>query len=233
MMSEPLTRSSILVWLAVALPVTLMLLRLTVLNPAGATVTCLEAERSFESVDFTSAVPERPALLLGNRRVANWQSTPEALRGHEVVVRTVPGLAIENLDGCFPRLIGHYQPELLVVVIDTINDDREASSALDAIEGIVAQRELYGLFFDLWITPPIETPLSTSRLSAVASGFNDGLAQWAAGQANVFIVDPSSQLSNEEGLPDATLFWPNGDTLTSAGYKKLQTALQDAINARG
>ena len=232
-MAEPLTRSSILLWLAVAVPVAVMALRLTVLNPSNTNVSCFEAERSFESIDFASAVPERPALLLGNRRVANWQSTPEAMRGHEVVVRTVPGLAIENLDGCFPRLIGHYQPELVVVMIDTITDDREVRSALNAIEGIVAQRELYGLFFDLWITPPIETPLSNSGLSAVASGFSESLAQWAASQANVFIVDPSSQLSNEEGLPDATLFWPNGDTLNSAGYKKLQTALQDAINARG
>ena len=232
-MAEPLTRSSILLWLAVAVPVAVMALRLTVLNPSNTNVSCFEAERSFESIDFASAVPERPALLLGNRRVANWQSTPESMRGHEVVVRTVPGLAIENLDGCFPRLIGHYQPELVVVMIDTINDDREVRSALNAIEGIVAQRELYGLFFDLWITPPIETPLSNSGLSAVASGFSESLAQWAASQANVFIIDPSSQLSNEEGLPDATLFWPNGDTLNSAGYKKLQTALQDAINARG
>jgi len=232
-MAEPLTRSSILLWLAVAVPVAVMALRLTVLNPSNTNVSCFEAERSFESIDFASAVPERPALLLGNRRVANWQSTPEAMRGHEVVVRTVPGLAIENLDGCFPRLIGHYQPELVVVMIDTITDDREVRSALNAIEGIVAQRELYGLFFDLWITPPIETPLSNSGLSTVASGFSESLAQWAASQANVFIVDPSSQLSNEEGLPDATLFWPNGDTLNSAGYKKLETALQDAINARG
>ena len=232
-MAEPLTRSSILLWVAVAVPVAVLALRLTVLNPSNTNVSCFEAERSFESVDFTSAVPERPALLLGNRRVANWQSKPQAMRGHEVVVRTVPGLAIENLDGCFPRLIGHYQPELVVVMIDTINDDREVRSALNAIEGIVAQRELYGLFFDLWITPPIETPLSNSGLSAVASGFSESLASWAASQANVFIVDPSSQLSNEEGLPDATLFWPNGDTLNSAGYKKLQTALQDAINARG
>ena len=232
-MAEPLTRSSMLLWVAVTVPVAVMALRLTALNPSNANVSCFEAERSFERIDFASAVPERPALLLGNRRVANWQSTPEAIRGHEVVVRTVPGLAIENLDGCFPRLIGHYQPELVVVMIDTINDEREIRSALDAIEGIVAQRELYGLFFDLWITPPIETPLSDSGLSAVASGFSDSLAQWAASRANVFIVDPSSQLSNEEGLPDATLFWPNGDTLNSAGYKKLKTAFQDAINARG
>ena len=232
-MAEPLTRSSILLWVAVAVPVAVMALRLTVLNPSNTNVSCFEAERSFESIDFASAVPERPALLLGNRRVANWQATPEAMRGHEVVVRTVPGLAIENLDGCFPRLVGHYQPELVVVMIDTMNDEREVRSALNAIEGIVAQRELYGLFFDLWITPPIETPRSTSGLSSVAQGFHDSLAQWAASQANVFIVDPSSQLSNEEGLPDATLFWPNGDTLNSAGYKKLKTALQDAINARG
>ena len=232
-MAEPLTRSSILLWVAVAVPVAVMALRLTVLNPSNTNVSCFEAERSFESIDFASAVPERPALLLGNRRVANWQATPEAMRGHEVVVRTVPGLAIENLDGCFPRLVGHYQPELVVVMIDTMNDEREVRSALNAIEGIVAQRELYGLFFDLWITPPIETPRSTSGLSTVAQGFHDSLAQWAASQANVFIVDPSSQLSNEEGLPDATLFWPNGDTLNSAGYKKLKTALQDAINARG
>jgi len=232
-MAEPLTRSSILLWVAVAVPLAVMALRLTVLNPANTNVSCFEAEGSFESIDFSSAVPERPALLLGNRRVANWQSTPEALRGHKLVVRTLPGLAIENLDGCFPRLIGHYQPELVVVMVDRINDDRELRSALDAIEGIIAQRELYGLFFDLWITPPIETPLSTSGLSSEASDFTDSLAQWAASQANVFIIDPSSHLSNEEGLPDATLFWPNGDTLNSAGYKKLQTALQDAINARG
>ncbi len=115
-MAEPLTRSSILLWVAVAVPVAVMALRLTVLNPSNTNVSCFEAERSFESVDFTSAVPERPALLLGNRRVANWQSKPQAMRGHEVVVRTLPGLAIENLDGCFPRLIGHYQPELVVVM---------------------------------------------------------------------------------------------------------------------
>ncbi|MAV72788.1 MAG: hypothetical protein CNF01_06195 [Halieaceae bacterium MED-G27] len=232
-MAVPLTRSSILLWVALAVPLAVMALRLTVLNPSSANLSCFEAERSFESVDFTSALPERPALLLGNRRVANWQATPEAMRGHEVVVRTVPGLAIENLDGCFPRLIGHYQPELVVVMIDAITDEREARSTLNAIEGIVAQRELYGLFFDLWVTPPIETPASTSGLSAVLSSFRDNLAQWAASQANVFIVNPSTQLSNEEGLPDPTLFWPNGDTLNSAGYKKLQTALQDAINARG
>ena len=84
-MAEPLIRSSILLWVAVAIPLAVMALRLTVLNPSNANLSCFEAERSFESVDFTSALPERPALLLGNRRVANWQATPEAMRGHRLL----------------------------------------------------------------------------------------------------------------------------------------------------
>lgn len=232
-MAEPLTRSQSLLWVSVALPIAIMVLRLTVLHPANATVTCLDAERSFEGVDFKTAVPEQPAMLMGNRRVSDWSSTPTTMRGHDVIVRTIPGLAIENLDGCFPRLIGHYQPELVVVVIDSIEDDKAAQSARDAIAGIVAQRERYGLFFDLWITTPITTPRAATGLSSAPPGFGEALEVWAAELSNVFVIDPSTALSDGEGLPDATLFWPNGDTLTAAGYKKLETALQDAINARG
>lgn len=232
-MAEPISRASIVLWAAIIAPIIITGLRLTALNPANSDVSCYDAEAIFETIDFASAVPDEPALLIGNSRVHYWQDKPAEFRGHSVVSRTVPGLTIENIDGCFPRLIGHYQPELVVLVLDSIANQKEAESALQSLSSIIAKRALYGLYFDLWIAAPISTPRSATGLTSSLPTFSEELVAWASDQTKVFVIDPSPALNNQEGLPDATLFWPNGDTLNSAGYKKLQTALQDAINARG
>ncbi|MEC8468628.1 MAG: hypothetical protein VXZ33_03385, partial [Pseudomonadota bacterium] len=75
---------------------------------------------------------------------------------------TIGGLQPHHLDECFPRLIGHYQPGTVFLLLDTEHLMATPSEdLLDALQDIMEQRSVYGLRFELAVIAPI-TPLIVS-----------------------------------------------------------------------
>ena len=150
-------------WIVAMAPLLVLALRLTIFDPNTRDLSCVAAQNVFEMQDFSSSLPSDVILLTGNQRIKHWSSSPKNFGDSQVLKRTVEGLTPELLNTCFPRLIGHYQPSRVLLFLDTLHASWVDSRALLAsLEGIMEQRSVYGLRFDLWVIAPIISP----RLSA-------------------------------------------------------------------
>ena len=94
-------------WILVLTPLVVVALKLTVLDPNAKDISCSQAQEAFEAQDFGEVMPSEPVLLLGNRRVMHWSRVPQKFGNAGVLKRTTAGLSPNNLDACFPRLVGH------------------------------------------------------------------------------------------------------------------------------
>ena len=219
---------------AIALATLLVLaLRLTLLDPRNQTSSCAQLELTFESEDFKEALPDDPLLIIGNQRVLYWSTHLTSQKVASVVQRSSPGLNPDRINQCFARLVGFYQPSLVIIPIDTafaVNADE--SQLLDALQGIIDQRSEYSLDFELWFIAPITSPRYASTDEAKLEALRKYGAEWASAKANVFWLDLQNNFATDSGRADSKLFWPDGDTLNDAGYQRLTDALITISNRR-
>ena len=220
-------------WATALATLLVLALNLTVLDPANQTVSCTQLELEFESEDFKESLPEAPALIIGNQRVHHWETPPSFVRAQASIRRSAPGLNPSLINQCFPRLVGFYQPSLVVIPVDTtyaVNID--PSELTTELQGIIDQRTEYSLDFDLWVVAPITTPryeLSDKGLleESRAAGFD-----WTNDKFKVRWLDLQYNFADETGAADPKLVWPDGDTLNEDGYKRLTDALVAISNER-
>ena len=138
------------VWLIILAPLLVVALRLTAIDPNAQAITCLDAQSAFETQDFSVAPPANPALIIGNQRVKYWAEIPDQLDTTPAHKRIIGGLQPHHLDECFPRLIGHYQPDTVFLLLDTEHLIATPSEdLLDSLQGIMEQRSVYGLRLSL------------------------------------------------------------------------------------
>ena len=220
-------------WATALATLLVLALNLTVLDPANQTASCAQLELEFESEDFKESLPEAPALIIGNQRVHHWEMPTSFVRAQASIRRSSPGLNPPLINQCFPRLVGFYQPSLVVIPVDTtyaVNID--PSELTTELQGIIDQRTEYSLDFDLWVVAPITTPhyelSDKDSLEEVrAAGFD-----WANDKFKVRWLDLQYNFADETGAADPKLVWPDGDTLNEAGYKRLTDALVAISNGR-
>ena len=219
---------------AVALATLIVLaLRLTFLDPNNQTITCAQLELTFEAEDFKGSLPEAPLLIIGNQRVRHWNTPLTLLERPETARRSVTGLNPDRIDQCFPRLVGFYQPSLVIIPIDTafaVNTDQ--SQLLTALQGIIDQRSEYALDFELWVIAPITTPRYALTGGVKLEALRTAGAKWALNQVKVQWLDLQSSFANGSNAADSKLVWPNGNTLNDVGYQRLTEALVALSNER-
>lgn len=221
------------VWLIILAPLLVVAVRLTALDPNGQAISCLDAQNAFEKQDFLASLPAKPALIVGNQRVKYWSETPKQLGTEPVLKRTIGGLQPHHLNKCFPRLIGHYQPGTVFLLLDTEHSFASQSEDLiDSLQGIMEQRSLYGLRFELAIIAPITSPKVPTADQGKLARLKSDLRDWSAQTLGTryLSVDDLFTDDNEEVSPH--YFWPNGNTLTYEGYEKLTNWLVKLSNER-
>ena len=220
-------------WATALATLLVLALNLTLLDPANQTASCTQLELEFESEDFKGSIPEAPALIIGNQRVRYWGTPPSSLNAQASISRSAPGLNPALINQCFPRLVGFYQPSLVVIPVDTahaVNIDQ--SELTSALQGIIDQRTEYSLDFDLWVIAPITTPRYESSDTAFLEEVRKAGVEWADNKFKVRWLDLQYNFIAETGGVDPKLVWPNGDTLNEAGYEKLTDALVTISNER-
>ena len=220
-------------WATALATLLVLALNLTLLDPANQTASCTQLELEFESEDFKGSIPEAPALIIGNQRVRYWGTPPSSLNAQASISRSAPGLNPALINQCFPRLVGFYQPSLVVIPVDTahaVNIDQ--SELTSALQGIIDQRTEYSLDFDLWVIAPITTPRYESSDTAFLEEVRKAGVEWADNKFKVRWLDLQYNFIAETGGVDPELVWPNGDTLNEAGYEKLTDALVTISNER-
>ena len=221
------------VWIIILAPLLVVGLRLTALDPNAQPISCVDAQTAFETQDFSASLPANPALIIGNQRVRYWINLPSQLGTLPVLKRTVGGLQPHHLNECFPRLIGHYQPDTVFLVLDTEHLLMTPSEDLiDSLQRIMDQRSIYGLRFELAIIAPITSPaVSASDQGGFSSRKND-LRDWSARTLGTRYLSIDGLFTGNDGEVSPAYFWPNGNTLTEKGYAKLTNWLVALSNER-
>lgn len=221
------------VWITILAPLLVVGLRLTALDPNAQPISCVDAQTAFETQDFSASLPANPALIIGNQRVRYWINLPSQLGTLPVLKRTVGGLQPHHLNECFPRLIGHYQPDTVFLVLDTEHLLMTPSEDLiDSLQRIMDQRSIYGLRFELAIIAPITSPaVSASDQGGFSSRKND-LRDWSARTLGTRYLSIDGLFTGNDGEVSPDYFWPNGNTLTEKGYAKLTNWLVALSNER-
>ena len=221
------------VWIIILAPLLVVGLRLTALDPNAQPISCVDAQTAFETQDFSASLPANPALIIGNQRVRYWINLPSQLGTLPVLKRTVGGLQPHHLNECFPRLIGHYQPDTVFLVLDTEHLLMTPSEDLiDSLQRIMDQRSVYGLRFELAIIAPITSPaVSASDQGGFSSRKND-LRDWSARTLGTRYLSIDGLFAGNDGEVSPDYFWPNGNTLTEKGYAKLTNWLVALSNER-
>ena len=221
------------IWIVAVVPLIILALRLTVMDPDAQAISCIDAERAFEIQDFPATLPERVALIVGNERVKYWSHSPADLGGDTVLMRTIPGLTPEHLSECFPRLVGHYQPNTIILALDTEQSLQTPRGRLmDSLQGIMDQRSIYGLRFELVVMAPIQSPKLTAMDIQSLSGLEMEIRNWSQQTLGTRLVSLNNLFRDDQGNVSPTYFWPDGTTLTDAGYAKLTDLLVAQSNER-
>ena len=220
-------------WATALAALLVLALNLTVLDSANQTASCAQLELEFEAEDFKESLPDSPALIIGNQRVRHWDTPPSSVRAQASIRRSAAGLNPPLINQCFPRLVGFYQPSLVVIPVDTayaVNIDR--SQLMTALQGIVDQRNEYSLDFDLWVIAPITTACYKVTDKAFLQELQAAGAEWANHTFKVRWLDLQYNFIDEAGAADPRLVWPDGNTLNETGYQRLTDALVTISNER-
>lgn len=213
-------------WIIAMVPLMVLALRLTVFDPNTRNLSCVAAQNVFEMQDFSSSLPRDVILLTGNQRIKHWSSSPKKLGDSQVLKRTVEGLTPELLNTCFPRLIGHYQPSRVLLFLDTLHVSMVDSGALLAsLEGIMEQRSVYGLRFDLWVVAPITSPRLSSADRENLRRLISEVSEWSEQMLGTHWVSLNEVLEDDAEGTNPHYFWPNGNTLTQEGYQLITQRL--------
>ena len=213
-------------WIIAVAPLMVLALRLTVFDPNTRDLSCVAAQTVFEMQDFSSSLPSDVTLLTGNQRIKHWSSSPKKLGGSQVLKRTVDGLTPELLNTCFPRLIGHYQSSRVLLFLDTLHASKVDSGALLAsLEGIMEQRSVYGLRFDLWVIAPITSPRLSSTERESLERLISEISEWSEQVLGTHWVSLDKVLEDQAEDTNPHYFWPDGNTLTQEGYQLISQRL--------
>ena len=136
------------------------------------------------------------------------------------------GLTPELLNTCFPRLIGHYQPSRVLLFLDTLQASKSDSDALLAsLEGIMEQRSVYGLRFDLWVIAPITSPRLSSTERESLERLISEISEWSEQVLGTHWVSLDKVLEDQAEDTNPHYFWPDGNTLTQEGYQLISQRL--------
>ena len=213
-------------WIVAMAPLLVLALRLTIFDPNTRDLSCVAAQNVFEMQDFSSSLPSDVILLTGNQRIKHWSSSPKNFGDSQVLKRTVEGLTPELLNTCFPRLIGHYQPSRVLLFLDTLHASRVDSRALLAsLEGIMEQRSVYGLRFDLWVIAPIISPRLSATDRENLRHLISEVGKWSEQMLGTYWVSLDNVLENRAESTNPHYFWPDGNTLTQEGYQLITQRL--------
>ena len=192
---------------------------------------CEQLTGLLEQQDLSSPVPDQGVLLIGDETLRRWRYQPKELAGANVLIRHVSGLSLERIADCFQRAVAFYRPAVTV----WLPSEEELALGSDALtrhlQQIFERRSYYSVSPFLAIVLPPNTPAipnQQQRLAATIDQLRSSMEQ----QTGTAVIDVSPHLAASSGLPDPTLFWPDGKTLNERGLQQMFKGLSDQLPQR-
>lgn len=182
----------------------------------------------YASVDTATALPKNPIVVVGGRRVKLWDNLQELLAPRPVVMRGLGDAIVEDITHYHAQLIGHYQPEIVVLVPGNsefhVRDNKSAKQLTAAIRELVELDTAYGVTKEYYIFAPLKTLLRPQDHAKMDDSAHL-LKAWAAADEQIEILDANPLLSGPDGLPMARYFRGDGVNLNEHGYLRLSVLL--------
>jgi lysophospholipase L1-like esterase len=195
-------------------------------------------QQSLEEIiaaDMQASLPEDPVLVVGGQRVRLWKNLPEELAPVPTLLRPLGDATIEDISHYYNRLIGYYQPRVLVIFPGYadlhLRDSKSPEDFRRAVKGLLSVDESYDRTRLRVIIVPLMTPLHPGDDERIRA-----MAQIAAGlekeHPNLLSIDPNGLLQAQNGRPDPAFFQSDGINLNSNGYARMAFLLEDRIRRR-
>ncbi|WP_236629870.1 GDSL-type esterase/lipase family protein [Pseudohaliea rubra] len=183
--------------------------------------------------DETLALPEKPVLVVGGRRVVLWNNLPAMLAPYPTLLRGLGDATIEDLTHYYDRLIGFYRPDILVLLPGYadlhLRDNKTPEDLVDAVRTLVTLNRQHLATAMVYVIAPLKMPLhpdDDARIEAMGRA----LAAWAARESGVALIDANGLLTTASGRPDPALYSGDGINLNEAGYLRLAMVLREALH---
>ena len=190
---------------------------------------CDELTLLLEQQDVEHGMTKNAILLLGDASVRRWRHRPQKMGQTELMMRTARGLDASLVAGCFERAVAYYQPAITVFLTHK-NELMASSKGLqDAIDQILERRDYYSVSPFLVFALPPNSP-ATPNYDPMLKSSVSLLQAVAENQSGVAVIDLSDSLNNTNGIPDARLFWPDGETPNNEGIRRLMQVLSNQIS---
>jgi len=190
--------------------------------------------RLYEEADANGALPKKPVVVVGGRRVKLWPDLPDMLAPRPVLMRGLGSAIVEDVTFNYMALIGHYQPDTVVLLPGDsefhMRDDKSGPELLAAVREFAALDASYGVTRKLYVFAPVKTLLHPEDHATIDEATRL-LVDWAATEGRVEVLDSNRLFAGPDGRPREVYFRGDGVNLNEHGYLRLSFLLLDALEA--
>ena len=188
----------------------------------------------YAEADAKAALPEKPLVVVGGRRVKLWPDLPHLLAPRPVLMRGLGSAIIEDITYNYTSLIGYYRPDSVVLLPDNsefhMRDNKSAPELLAAVKDLADLDASYGVTRKFYVFAPLKTlrrPGDHATIDEAARLLKD----WAAANDHVAVLDANRLFAGPDGAPRPVYFRGDGVNLNEHGYLRLSVLLLSALEA--
>ena len=192
----------------------------------------LHEVEAYARLDQSMTMPENPVVVVGGRRVKQWEGLRNILASEAVLMRGMGDATIEDISHHYKRLVAYHRPSTVVFLPSDsefhIRDSKNEQEYMHAIRKMAATDARHGGDWSLILFAPIKSPLRPSdhdKIDIIARE----LQAFSAENDRIEAIDANPLLALADGAPNPAYFRPNGSSLNEAGYVRLGLLLDDAL----
>jgi len=188
--------------------------------------------RLYAEEDANSALPDKPVVVVGGRRVKLWPDLPNLLAPRPVLMRGLGSAVIEDVTFNYTALIANYRPDTVVLLPGDsefhTRGHKTGPGLLAAVREFAELDARYGVTRKLYVFAPIKTLLRPEEHATIEEA-SRLLEDWAATDARVEVLDANPLFADPDGRPRQIYFRGDGVNLNEHGYLRLSTLLLAAL----
>ena len=192
----------------------------------------LHEVEAYARTDQGMAMPEGPVVVIGGRRVKQWQGLQDILAPETVLMRGMGDATIEDINHHYKRLVAYYRPSTVVFLPSDsefhIRDSKSEQDYMRAVRTLAETDTQHGGDWSLILFVPIKTPLRPAdhdKIDIIAQE----LHTFSTGDERIAAINANPLLALADGAPNSAFFRPDGSGLNEAGYVRLGLLLDDAL----
>lgn len=187
---------------------------------------------AYSRLDQAMELPLDPVVVVGGRAVKLWNGLEDALAPRPVLMRGLGDATVDDVTYYYTKLVGFYRPETVVLLPGNsefhVRDNKFPQELVERIAGLAELTLSYGVTRRFIVFVPVKNPANPgdhAKIDQIAVL----LAQWAASEEAVTVIDANRLLADRERRPNPDFFRLDGVNLNDQGYLRLTLLLTDRL----